>query len=64
MVEGINWEIGIDIYTLLYIKCLPWWLSGKESTCQCRGQIQSLGQEDPLEKEMAMHSRILAWEIP
>ena len=26
-------------------------------------QVQSLGQEDPLEKEMAAHSRILAWEI-
>ena len=25
---------------------------------------QSLGQEDPLEKEMATHSNILAWEIP
>ena len=27
-------------------------------------QVQSLGQEDPLEKKMAIHSRILAWEIP
>ena len=26
--------------------------------------IQSLGQEDPLEKEMATHSSILAWRIP
>ena len=26
--------------------------------------ILSLGQEDPLEKEMATHSSILAWEIP
>ena len=25
---------------------------------------QSLGQEDPLEKEMAIHSSILAWKIP
>ena len=25
---------------------------------------QSLGQEDPLEKEVAAHSRILAWRIP
>ena len=25
---------------------------------------QSLGQEDPLEKEMTTHSSILAWEIP
>ena len=26
--------------------------------------VQSLGQEDPLEKEMATHSSIPAWEIP
>ena len=30
--------------------------SGKEPTC--------LGQEDPLEKERATHSSILAWRIP
>ena len=27
-------------------------------------QIRSLGLEDPLEKEMATHSSILAWKIP
>ena len=27
-------------------------------------QVQSLYQEDPLEKGMATHSSILAWEIP
>ena len=27
-------------------------------------RVQSLGQEDPLEKEMANHSSILAWRIP
>ena len=27
-------------------------------------QVQSLVWEDPLEKEMATHSSILAWEIP
>ena len=26
--------------------------------------VQSLGQEDPLEEEMATHSRIRAWKIP
>ena len=30
----------------------------KQETC-----VQSLGQEGPLEKEMATHSSILAWEI-
>ena len=27
-------------------------------------QVQSLGQEDPLKKEMATHSSIFAWKIP
>ena len=27
-------------------------------------QVQSLGQENPLEKGMAIHSSILAWRIP
>ena len=26
--------------------------------------VQSLGQEDPLQKDMATHSSVLAWEIP
>ena len=26
--------------------------------------VRSLGQEDPLEEEMATHSRILVWKIP
>ena len=44
---------------------LPWWLNGKESTCQFRRPgVGSLGGENPLEKEMATHSSIPAWEIP
>jgi len=27
-------------------------------------RVQSLGQEDPREKEMATHSSVLVWEIP
>ena len=26
--------------------------------------VRSLGQEDPLEKKLATHSRVLAWKIP
>ena len=49
----------------LYQGQLPWWLSGKEPTCQCRRPMfDPLGREDPLEKEMATHSSILAWRIP
>ena len=29
-----------------------------------KARVQSLGQEDALEKEMATHSSILAWKIP
>ena len=29
-----------------------------------RTQVRSLGWEDPLEKEMAIHSGILSWRIP
>jgi len=40
-------------------------LSGKESACQCKEtRVPSLGGEDPLEEEMAIHSSILAWRIP
>ena len=44
-----------------------WWLSGKEWACTARDLQEtgdrSLGWEDPLEKKMATHSSILAWEI-
>ena len=45
---------------------LPRWLGGKESTCQSMHKMlaQSLGRQDPLEKEMAIHASTLAWEIP
>ena len=42
-----------------------WWLSGKESVCQCRrSAVQSLGWKDSLEKKTATHSSIPAQEIP
>ena len=52
---------------------LPRWLNGKKKKKKqnClpmqetqETQVQSLAREDPLEKEMATHSSILAWEIP
>ena len=58
----------------------PGGASDKEPTYQCKASLvaqslkhppamletraRSLGQEDPLEKEMATHSSILAWRIP
>ena len=37
---------------------INWWLSSKESACQCRVQFESLGWEGPPEKEMAIHFSI------
>ena len=37
---------------------------GKESACNARDLCLITGWEDPLEKEMATHSSILAWRIP
>ena len=40
---------------------------GKDSTCNAGDSgdaVQSLGQEDPVEEEMATRSSILVWEIP
>ena len=36
----------------------------KNLSAMLETQVRSLGQEDPLEKGMAIHSRILAWRIP
>ena len=44
---------------------MPWAsLMVKNLPAMQKAWIQSLGQEDPLEKEMATHSSILAWRIP
>ena len=54
---------GIYIYT-----GFPGGTCGKESAYKAGDkrdtQVQSLGQENTLEKEMATHSSILAWKIP
>ena len=36
----------------------------KNTLARAGDSVQSLGLEDPLEKEMAAHSSVLAWEIP
>jgi len=45
---------------------LFWYFIGKELSANAGGVgwVQSPGWEDPLEKEMATHSNILAWEMP
>ena len=36
----------------------------KRLSTMCETQIWSLGWEDPLEKEMAIHTSTIAWKIP
>ena len=38
--------------------------TGKSQPAMQETRVRSLGWEDPLEKEMATHSGILAWKIP
>ena len=53
-----------NIWVSLTSQGFSGWLSGKNPSAVQEMQLQSLGHEDPLEKEMATHSSILAWEIP
>ena len=60
----ISWQHPHSAFILLkYLSGLttPWWL--RRSTMR-ETQVQSLGWEDPLEKEMAIHSSTIAWKIP
>ena len=43
--------------------CFPSGSVVKNPPARQEMEIQSLGQEDPLEKEMATHSSMLAWKI-
>ena len=54
-----------DYLTIQINTDFPGGSDGQESACNARDlDIQSLGQEDSLEKGMATHSSILAWRIP
>ena len=55
--EGNITIVLIWIIAIAISHGLPWWLRWQ------RIQVQSLGWEDPLEKEMATHSSTLAWRI-
>ena len=61
-----TYYIATIFYMTVYVHHrLPWWISGKEICLPMQGMwVWPLGQEDPLEKEMATHSSIFAWETP
>ena len=46
------------------MKTLPFTLKSSNLPAMQETRVQSIGQEDPLEKGMATHSSILAWRIP
>ena len=52
------WFIFLEYYTSLVFQMVKNLLTMQEA------QVQSLGRDDPLEKEMATHSIILGWSIP
>ena len=77
MVVARTWEEGSngELFLVSWVQSfsLRWWKgsrgfsSGSEVNNLPAKQetwVQSLGQEDPLEKELAPHSSILAWRIP
>ena len=51
-------EIRMDLETAMVAQMV------KRLPTMPETQVQSLGQEEPLEKAMATHSSILAWRIP
>ena len=58
-------NIVFSFVALYYVWGLPWWLSVVKNLLANAGDMGSIiGWEDPMEKEMATHSSILAWEIP
>ena len=69
----MDWEVPLEkgLATLSSVLGLPCGSNGKESACNA-GDLGSIPGsrrspspgEDPLEKEMATHSSILAWRIP
>ena len=59
LTRGLLYSLYLD-YPLLS----PCRSKGKESACMKETWIQSLGQEDPLEKEMAIHFSTIAWKTP
>ena len=78
LVQSLGWEDPLEKRKATYSSILAWripwtvWTMGLQMVAQMvkslpevwETQVRSLGQEDPLEKEMATHSSILAWKIP
>ena len=61
---------GWIFFSISFHNCISTYINisvssvGTESACNAGTHVQFLDQEDPMEKEMATHSSILAWRIP
>ena len=73
---SLHWQVDslpaeppgkLCILYIVVIHGLPSGSAGKESACNTGAtevRVQCLGQEDPLEEEMATHSSVLVWRTP
>ena len=57
-INSLNLDVGPEDWASLVAQMI------KHLPAMWETQVRSLGQEDPLEKEMATYSSILAWKIP
>ena len=56
-------QLSLSLFSMLY-EGFPGGSVIKNLPDKQEKRVQSLGQEDPLEKEMTTHSSILVWKIP
>ena len=69
-VKSVNTKLPLTPSTSLVFTLIPFSSASpvaqmvKHLPTMWETQVRSLGWEDPLEKEMAIHSSILAWKIP
>ena len=72
MTSAFSWQNSVSLCpasfctprpNLLVTPCFPGGSEVKASAWNVGNPVQSLGREDPLEKEMATHSSILDWRI-
>ena len=60
-----TWLAQHCVWSHMLSRRLPWWLSGKESTCQCRRRgFDPWVEKISRRRKMANHSCILGWEVP
>ena len=62
--NGVRQKEKNKYRTLMYVWGFPDGLVIKDPPARQQTPVQSLGHENPLEKEIATHSSIFAWRIP